>query len=88
MLNSEPTEFHISGYVVQAQPVQVEEIIAAIDEMPGAEIHGSNEFGKMVLTLETRKEEDIAQRIIEINSLPGVINTALVYHQVDEDPSE
>ncbi|MBT5940227.1 MAG: chaperone NapD [Rhodospirillaceae bacterium] len=87
MSNSEPTEVHISGYVVQAQPIQVEAITAAIDEMAGAEIHGANEHGKMVLTLETTKEEDIAERIIEINSLPGVINTALVYHQIDEEPN-
>jgi len=85
MPNREHSEVHISGYVVQAQPVEVAAITAAINTMAGAEIHGSNERGKMVLTLETTREEDIAERIIEINSLPGVINTALVYHQVDED---
>ncbi len=87
MPTSENIEVHISGYVVQAQPVQIEAITAAINELAGAEIHGSNEKGKMVLTLETTKEEDIAERIIEINSIPGVINTALVYHQIDEEPN-
>tara|TARA_B100000315_G_scaffold247540_2_gene276363 strand:+ start:4495 stop:4755 length:261 start_codon:yes stop_codon:yes gene_type:complete len=85
MLNNAGSEFHISGYVVHAQPVQIEPIIAAIDEIEGAEIHGSNEQGKLVMTLETFNETDIAERIIEINSIPGVINTALVYHQIDEN---
>ena len=87
MANKEQSEFHISGYVVQAQPIEVEAITAAINELAGAEIHGSNEQGKMILTLETTREEDIAERIIEINSIPGVINTALVYHQIDEEPN-
>ena len=88
MPNTQPSEVHISGYVVQAQPLQVAAITTAIDALAGAEIHGSNDKGKMVLTLETSKEEDIAERIIEINSIPGVINTALVYHQIDEETDQ
>lgn len=85
MPNNQVNEVHISGYVVQAQPIEVEAITAAINKMTGAEIHGSNDQGKMVLTLETSKENDIGERIIAINSIPGVINTALVYHQIDEE---
>ncbi len=85
MTNRKNDEFHVSGYVIHAQPIQVEAIIAEIDEIEGAEIHGSNEQGKLVLTLETYGEKDIAERIIAINSIPGVINTALVYHQFDEN---
>ena len=81
-------EFHISSLVVQGKPGAIPDIAAAIGQMPGAEVHGVNERGKMVVTLETTCEQDILRRIDDINLIEGVIMAALVYHQFEEFGSD
>ena len=85
MSNNSVDEVHISSYVVQTRPQQTEQIRTLINEIYGAEIHGTNPQGKMVLILESDSENDISDLIIKINSIPGVINTALVFHQIDNE---
>ena len=61
-------------------------IAGAVEEIPGADVHAATPEGKMVITLETDGDQAILAHIDTINRISGVISTALVYHQVDEDP--
>ena len=51
--------------------------------MPGLDVHGDSPTGKIVVTLETRTEHDVVQRMGEIGELSGVLSTALVYHHFE-----
>ena len=51
--------------------------------MPGVEIHGDTASGKVVITLETKSEHEVVQRMGEIGELAGVLSTALVYHHFE-----
>jgi len=53
--------------------------------MPDAEVPEHNDQGKLVVLLETDNESSIMQRISAIENLTGVINTVLVYHQIDNE---
>ena len=53
--------------------------------MPDAEVPEHTEQGKLVVLLETNNESGIMDRINTIENLPGVINTVLVYHQIDNE---
>ncbi len=77
-------EFHISSLVVHAFPAQLSTIKAAIEKLPNTELHASSDQGKIVVVLETENEHLILERIDQINSIPGVITTSMVYHQTEE----
>ena len=50
--------------------------------LDGLELHQESPLGKLVVVLETEHERQILERIEQINQLPGVLNAALVYHEV------
>ena len=79
------SQVHISSLVVHCRTDAVSAVIAAISAMPYAEVPEHSDQGKLVVLLETTNESSIMQRITEIENLPGVINTALVYHQIDNE---
>ena len=82
---SAASEVHISSLVVHCRADVVADVTRAIGAMPDAEVPQHSEEGKLVVLLETASESSIIQRIGEIEELPGVINTALVYHQIDNE---
>jgi periplasmic nitrate reductase NapD len=86
--HSSASQIHISSLVVHCRADVVEAVIAAINHMPDAEVPQHSEQGKLVVLLETANESHIMQRISEIEQLSGVINTALVYHQIDDETEE
>ena len=45
-------DIHIASLVVHALPVHAGQVSAAITLMPGAQVHGASETGKLVVTLE------------------------------------
>jgi len=79
------TEIHISSLVIQARPVHMAAIGAAIEHLEGAEIHGGGEHGKLVVTLETVDESAMLTHIEAINRIDGVLSVALIFHQVEDE---
>ena len=76
-------EFHISSLVVQALPSKAPFVQDAIARLAGAEINAVTVEGRIVVTLETDSEAEFLLRFAEIEGLPGVISTMLVFHQVE-----
>ena len=76
-------ELHISSLVVQALPSRVRLVEAAIALLPGAETSAVTAKARIVVTLETNSEAEFVMRFGEIDRLPGVISTMLVFHQVE-----
>ena len=76
-------EVHISSMVVHARPDCLQSVKNKIAALPGAEIHGESENGKLVVVLETQNQGYITDIIETISKLDNVLNTALVYHQIE-----
>jgi nitrate reductase NapD len=85
---SSSSEVHISSLVVHCRVDAISAVIEAINAMPGAEVPEHNEQGKLVVLLETSGQAGIMKHISEIETLPGVISPALVYHQIDNEEAE
>jgi len=83
-LGKSDEDFHITSLVVHAIPAQLKSVLDAIEQLPGAELSGNNDHGKIVVILETKNEHLILESIDQINAIPGVITTSMVYHQVEE----
>jgi nitrate reductase NapD len=78
-------EVHISSLIVHVQPEHLEKTKSSILDFPNAEIYGESEEGKIVVVLETENQGFITDVIDQINDLPNVLNTALVFHQIETD---
>jgi len=73
---------HIASLLVHARPELLEAVKANLRLLDGVELHQESPLGKLVVVLETDNEQQILQRIDSINQLPGVLNAALVYHEL------
>ncbi len=78
-------EVHISSLVVHVLPEHLDETKAQIEAYENAEIYGDSPEGKIVVVLETENQGFITDTIDAINNLPNVLNTVLVYHQIETE---
>lgn len=69
--------------VVLVCPDRLEAVKSSIERLPGTEIHGESDTGKLVVVLESHGHTHITDVIEKINSLKHVLSTALVYHQIE-----
>ena len=76
-------EVHISSMVVHARPDHLQTVKNDIEQLPGTEIQGEADSGKLVVVLETQNQGYITDIIEKINNFENVLNIALVYHQVE-----
>ncbi|QIZ78852.1 chaperone NapD [Ferrimonas lipolytica] len=81
-------EVHISSLVVQVKPEHLDAIKAQITALANTEIHGESAEGKLVVVLETANQGFVTDTIDKINNLPNVLNTFLVYHQIEHLDSQ
>jgi periplasmic nitrate reductase NapD len=75
---------HISSLVVRAIPDRRDEIAARIAALGPAEVALADEYGRLVVTLETDSEDEIVAAMSAMQHLDGVISTALVYHHSED----
>ena len=73
---------HIASLLVHARPELFEAVKANLHLLDGVELHQQSPLGKLVVVLETANEQQILERIDQISNLPGVLNAALVYHEL------
>ena len=69
--------------VVHCRPEHLASVRSHIEHLPCTEIHGKSDKGKLVVVLEAQSQGFITDIIEKINSIEYVLNTALVYHQID-----
>ncbi|XLX38948.1 chaperone NapD [Ectopseudomonas mendocina] len=75
---------HISSLLVHVRPEWLAAVKANLRQLEGLELHQESPQGKLVVVLETEHERQILARLEQINALPGVLNAALVYHELLE----
>lgn len=79
---------HISGVLVHAHPRRGAGVRAALGAMPGVEIHGVNDDGRMVVTIESDTDGETADLFQQLGRVEGVLSVSLVYHQFEPHPEE
>jgi nitrate reductase NapD len=76
-------EVHISSMVVHVKPDHLQTVKNDIEQLPGTEIHGEADSGKIVVVLETQSQGYITDIIEKINNFEYVLSTTMVYHQIE-----
>ncbi len=77
-----PSEWHVASIIVHTQPIALNTTRNWLEGLPGAEIHASSDQGKLVVVLESLTAQSILDVIDQASAHPGVLNAALVYHEV------
>ena len=75
---------NISGVLVKAYPGNLVTIEKTLATMTGVEVHGNNDDGRIVITVEDVSANNISDTLVEIQAVPGVLSAAMIYHQFEE----
>jgi nitrate reductase NapD len=78
-------DIHVCSLVVHAWPERLDAVAEAVAQLPGAELHGRDPLGKLIVTLETDSEGEILARMGAIGDIEGVLSTSLVYQHHETD---
>ncbi len=74
---------NICGVLVHAVPDRVEDVAAALACLPGVELHGRADAGRLIVTVEDTGGQAASDGLARIHALPGVVSAALVYHHFE-----
>ena len=74
---------NISGVIVYAAPKQSDLVEKSLNAIEGVEVHAA-ENGKLVVTVEHKNINSLADQVMEFQDIPGVMSVAMVY-QHNED---
>ena len=75
---------NISGVVVRTYPQNLENVWQTLEQFEGVEVHGANEDGRLVVTVEKQGERVIADLLVHMQDVPGVLSASMVYHQFED----
>ncbi|PWB66314.1 MAG: hypothetical protein C3F17_01680 [Bradyrhizobiaceae bacterium] len=78
---------NICGVLVHAFPDRVAEVASTLAGMPGVELHGRAEGGRLILTIEDTETTRAVDGLAAIHTLPGIVAAALVYHHTELEPA-
>lgn len=76
-------QVHISSLVVRCLPHRLDQAVAAVKKFKNADVRAHDPVGKFVVLLETENEGQILSIIGRIESIDGVLNASMVYHEID-----
>jgi len=74
------SEYHVASYVVSCRAQDGTEVAAAIEAMPGLEVH-VEEKGKLVVTAEADDVRELADMTAKLETVSAVVSVAPVYHE-------
>ncbi|MCP4010718.1 MAG: chaperone NapD [Proteobacteria bacterium] len=77
----------ICSMVVHSRPEKLDPVIASLSQMEGVEVRARDERGKLVVLIDHPKRQVIADSMMEMNNIDGVLNTSLIYEYFEEDAS-
>ena len=75
---------NISGVVVRTFPQDIEPVSQALSRLDGVEVHGANDDGRLVVTVEQPGEAALTDMLAQLQSMPGILSTSLIYHQFED----
>ncbi len=75
----------ICSMIVHSKPENLDPIIASLNEMDGVEVRARDERGKLVVLIDHPKRSVVADNMMAMNNIDGVLNTSLIYEYFEED---
>ena len=81
---------NICSLVVHTKPEMGAVVSRRLEAFEGVEVHGGQEVGKLIVTLEDQGEEisPLSDTMNALRDVDGVVNTVLIYHYGGEESME
>ena len=79
---------NMCSVIVNAKPKKCSVVQARLKELPGVEVHGGDEKGKLIVTVEDAEDISAGDTMLSLNSIEGVISSTLIYHYGGDDLDE
>jgi len=76
-------DMNICGVLIHANPSKVANVLAALGELPGVDVHETAPGGRIVTTIEDTGETLALHTLTQIHRLDGIVAASLVYHHFD-----
>ncbi len=75
---------NISGVLVRARPERFPDVLNALQQIAGLEIHQTDvDAGRIVLTLEDGPGHSVEESLLKVHLVEGLSDAALVYQYAD-----
>ncbi len=75
---------NICGILVHAHPDGFDAVKKRLLAVQGVEVHGMSDEGRVVVTLEEENEDTMAESLLTVQRLEGVISASMIYHHNEE----
>lgn len=75
---------NISGVLVRSRPENIDAVWQGLEQLAGVEVHGANPDGRLVVTVEEQSDQGMADAVVRLQDLPGVIAASMIYHQFED----
>lgn len=79
---------NLCSLIVHARPEHSAAVRSRLEALPGVEVQGGEESGKLIVTVEDSEGVSAADTMMSFNSVEGVISSTLIYHYGGEDLDE
>lgn len=76
---------NIAGVLIHGAAPSAQRLADDIARIPGTEVHALTPEGRLVVTIERDREDDLACALNQMIGLDGVLASALVYHYCDSN---
>ena len=76
---------NISGVLVRSYPENIQSVWQELTKIDGVEVHGSNDDGRMVVTVEQENAGLFSDMLTRMNDIHGVLSTSMIYHEFEEN---
>lgn len=75
---------NISGVIVHARPEQASAVRGHLIDIAGVEVHAATDDGRLIVTVEEANDRQLADTVLSLQQVPGVLSASMVYHEYDE----
>lgn len=75
---------NIAGLIVHSHLRKIVHVKGRLEVMPGVEVHAVTENGRMVVTVEEDDDNRMADTIMQVHSVDGVLSATMIYHHYEE----
>lgn len=76
---------NISGVIVRVRPENVAAVRKRLAAIDGVDVHAATEDGRLIVTVEEESDRLLADAVLRLNGVPGVLAASMVYHQYDDE---
>lgn len=74
---------NVCGVLVHANPARLDEVVEAMRNFAGLEVHDTANGGRVVVTVEDTADSLALDSLTAIHKLDGVVAASLVYHSFE-----